>query len=143
MQGGGKPLNGGIVAEVRTLLSARTSETELEALWQKLAPLQGLGKVLPYSAGGDGEMEGLGWGRWMQERHLGNAPDGDHGYQDEEWGGDGPHDVAPHPRDVHDAHGKGQPPLQQGAMLPAEHYLEVTLHAHHTVLPSRVYPYCC
>jgi len=57
----------------------------------------------------------------------GGVPNSDHRHQDEERGRNGPHSVAPHTRDVHEAHEEGQVPLQQGAVLPAEHDLEVTL----------------
>ena len=82
------------------------------------------------------EHHGLGQvvDRQCQGRPPGNddgkdaSPDGEQGYDDEEGGCDGPHNVGPHPRAVHDAHEGGQALHHEGAVLAGQHNLEMTLH---------------
>lgn len=54
-------------------------------------------------------------------------PDGDAGDDDKGGSGDGAHNVGPHARAVHDLHWETQLALEQRAVLPAEHDLEVAL----------------
>lgn len=55
------------------------------------------------------------------------CPDGDQGDGIEDWGGDGAHNVGPHPGAVHQALEHIQVLLEQRAVLPTEHDLEVAL----------------
>lgn len=55
------------------------------------------------------------------------SPYCDHGNEDEERSGDGPYNIAPNSGYIHNTHGERQLRLEQGAMLPAEHDLEMTL----------------
>lgn len=57
-------------------------------------------------------------------------PDGDSRNDDEGGGGDGSNNVGPHSRAVHDAHGPAELGLEQRAVHPVEHDLEVTLCNH-------------
>ncbi len=55
--------------------------------------------------------------------------DGEHGDEDVGGRGQGAHDVGPDTGAVHELHEQAQPALQQRAVLPGEHDLEVTLQA--------------
>lgn len=54
-------------------------------------------------------------------------PDGNARDEDEEGRADGVDNVGPNAGAVHDAHGPGEPLLEEGAVVPVEHDLEVTL----------------
>ena len=60
--------------------------------------------------------------------------DGEHGDEDVGGRGQGSHDVGPDTGAVHELHEEAQPALQQRAVLPREHDLEVTLQAKHPPL---------
>lgn len=55
------------------------------------------------------------------------CPDGDQGNGNEEGGGDRSHDVRPHTTAVHNALEEGEATLEEGAVVVAQHYLEMTL----------------
>ena len=57
-------------------------------------------------------------------------PDGDGRNDDESGSGDGSNNIGPHSRAVHDAHGPAQLGLEQWAVRPIEHDLEVALCKH-------------
>ena len=56
------------------------------------------------------------------------GPDGDQGHCNEEGRGNGSHDVGPHSAAVHDALEDGQAALEEGAVVVAQHDLEMALH---------------
>ena len=65
-----------------------------------------------------------------------SGPDGEQRDDDEEGCGDGPHYVGPHSRAVQDAHERGQALHNEGAVLPGQHNLEVTLRSSHRLVIS-------